>query len=142
MEFIKALQNAITKQKRKQGTRAYYSSGEVYLSRLFGYKLIGDRYEPDPRYAPAIRTIFELLAAGKPLPELKQALDTIKARDSSNNRYSYARIIALVRPIYAGYIEQRGRLTEVKNMTPIVSLDVYRKAEKQLKIERKKLVNQ
>jgi hypothetical protein len=146
MEFIKALTQSLQARKakasRKQGTRAYYSSGEIHLSRLFGFKLIGDRYEPDPRYAPALKTIFDLLSAGKTLVEVRAALDAAKYRDSSNNRFSFARIISLVRPIYSGHIEQRGKLVEVRNMTPIVSLEVYRKAEKQLKVERKKLVEQ
>ena len=142
MEFIKALKSAVSKQRRRSGTRAYYSGGEIYLSRLYAYILKDGRYEPDPRYSDHIKTIFTLLAAGKTLPEVKSALDEMKARDSSNNRYSYARIMALVRPIYAGFIEQRGKLVEVKNMTPIVSLEIYRKAERQLRVERKKLVAQ
>jgi hypothetical protein len=142
MEFIKALHNVINKQKRKTGTRAYFANGEVYLSRLFGYKLIGKRYEPDPRYMSAIKTIFEMLADGKTLVEIKEALDSMKVRDSSNNRYSFARIMSLVRPIYAGYIEQRGKLVEVKNLTPLVTLEVYRKATKQIKMESKKLFQQ
>lgn len=142
MEFIKALHNVINKQKRKTGTRAYFANGEVYLSRLFGYKLISNRYEPDERYAPAIKTIFEMLAYGRTLVEVKETLDKMKARDSSNNRYSFARITALIRPIYSGYIEQRGKLVEVKNLTPIVTLEVYRQAAKQVKLEQKKLVTQ
>jgi hypothetical protein len=142
MRFSTVLHNVINKQKRKTGTRAYYANGQVTFSRLFGYKLISDRYEPDPRYAPAIKTIFEMLADGKTLIEVKKALDSMKARDSSNNRYSFARIISLVRPIYCGYIEQRGKLVEVKNLTPIVTLEVYRQAAKQVKLEQKKLVTQ
>ncbi|MBN1519510.1 MAG: hypothetical protein JW923_05400 [Spirochaetales bacterium] len=142
MEFIKALKNVITKQKRKAGVRAYYSSGTVFMSRLFGYRLVRGHYEPDERFAPAIKTINEMLAAGKTLLETKAALDEMKARDSSNNRYSFARITALIRPIYAGYIEQRGKLVGVKNLTPIVTLEIYRKAKKQLKLESKNLLPQ
>ncbi len=146
MDFLKALSQAArsrkSKEKRKQGTRAYYSSGTVFMSRLFGFHLIQGRYEPDPRFEPAIRTIFDLLAVGKTLPETKAVLDEMKARDSSNNRYSFARITALIRPIYAGYIEQRGKLVEVKNLTPIVTLEIYRKAKKQVRLENKNLVPQ
>ena len=142
MLFSKVLHNAINKQKRKSGTRCYFSDGTVFFSRLFAYKLIGDRYEPDPRYAPDIKTIFEMLADGKTLVEIKEALDSMKARDSSNNRYSFTRITALIRPIYSGYIEQRGKLVEVKNLTPLVTLEVYRKATKQIKMESKKLFQQ
>jgi hypothetical protein len=146
MDFLKALSQIMqirkVKEKRKKGTRIYYSSGQIHLSRLFAYKQVGDRFDPDERYAPAIRTLFNMLAAGMTLPEVKQALDRVKYRDSSNNRYSIARIMALVRPIYAGYIEQRGRMIEVKNLTPILTLEVYRKAERQVRLERRKLVDQ
>lgn len=141
MEFIKCLKSVVSKQHRRAGTRAYYSGGEVYFSRLFGYRLISNRYEPDLRFSEHIKTTFTLLAAGKTLPEVKAVLDNMKARDSSNNRYSYARIMALIRPIYAGFLDSKGR-TPVGNLTAIVSLDTFRKAEKQLRIERKKLVNQ
>ncbi len=142
MEFIKALKNVVSKQKRKAGVRAYYSGGEVYLSRVFGYHLVdGRRYEPDERYAPAIRTIFEMLAAGRTLPEIKTTLDELKARDSSHNRYSIFRIIAIAeRPIYCGYLLQRGRLVAVKNLTALVSLDIWKQAQKTVKLEKKKLV--
>jgi hypothetical protein len=142
MDFRKALQQVISKKHRKTGTRAYYSGDEVYFSRLFGYRIEGDRYVPDERYAPAIKTIFEMLAAGKTLIEVKATLDATKARDSSNNRFSYARIMALVRPIYSGYIEQRGKMLAVKNMTAITTLPIYQQAERHLRVERKKLVNQ
>jgi hypothetical protein len=140
MEFIKALQNSFKKQRRKAGTRAYYNSGEVYLSRLFGYQLVDGRYEPDPRYRDHIMTIYSLLADGSTLPEIKAALDLMGARDSSNNRYSISRIVGIAeRPIYAGYLIQRGRLVKVHNLTPIITLDVWKKAERQLKIEKKKI---
>jgi hypothetical protein len=142
MEFIRALKTALRQQKRKAGVRAYYSSGTVYWSRLYGYRLVDGHYVIDERYASAIRTIFEMLAAGKTLPEVKAALDEMKVRDSSNNRYSFARITALIRPIYAGYIEQRGKLVEVKNLTPIVTLEIYRKAKKQVRLEMKNLIAQ
>lgn len=146
MNFITAMTQAIRarqgKESRKKGTRAYYNSGVVYLSRVFGYQLVDGRYEPDERYAPAIRTIFDLLTAGKTLPETKAILDEMKARDSSNNRYSISRIIAIAgRPIYCGYLLQRGRLVKVDNLTPIVTLDEFRVAEKYLKRERRKLID-
>lgn len=144
MDFLKALsqsmQNRKAKSNRRQGTRAYYSSGEIYLSRLFGYKKVGNRYEPDPRYMPAIKTIFEMLAAGKTLPEIKAILDDMKVRDSSNNRYSITRIIAIAeRPVYAAHLYQRGRLVPVQNLEPIVTLDIWKQAQKKLQIEKRKV---
>ncbi len=139
MEFIRALKTAITKQKRKASVRAYYSGGTVYMSRLYGFRLIAGHYSPDERFAPGIRTIFEMLAAGKSLPEIKAALDSAGMRDSSNNRYSISRIIAIAeRPIYSGYLLQRGRMVAVKNLTALTSLDTWKKAQKQLRIEIKK----
>jgi hypothetical protein len=142
MEFLKAFRNIVNKQKRKAGTRAYYDRGEVYLSRIFGYKLEGGRYEPDPKYKPGIETIFHMLSAEMSLPDVKQSLDKMGAKDSSNNKYGMAKIMSLIRPIYSGYFEQRGKLVEIKNMTPIVSIDEYRRAAKQVKVERKKLIDQ
>jgi len=144
LDFFKALSQAAqsrkTKEKRKQGTRAYYNSGEVYLSRLFGYRLVEGRYEPDPRFRDHIMTIYSMLAGGSTLPEIKASLDKMGARDSSNNRYSISRTIGIAeRPIYAGYLLQRGRLVKVDNLTPIVSLGEWKKAERQLKVEKKKL---
>jgi len=141
MEFIKAFHNVLVKQKRKSGTRAYYSGGEVYFSRLFGYRLVGDRYEPDPRYAPAIRMIFEMLAEQKTLIEIKKTLDEVKVRDSSNNRYSLSRISAIAsRPVYSGYINQHGRLAKINNLIPLVSLETWKQAQKTLQVEKKKMI--
>lgn len=145
MNFLTAMAQAIqvkkAKENRKKGIRAYYNSGEVYLSRVFGYRLVEGHYIPDDRYAGHIRTIYSLLAAGKTLPEIKTALDEMKARDSSNNRYSISRIIAIAeRPIYCGYLLQRGRLVAVKNLKALVSLDTWKQAQKTVKLEKKKLV--
>jgi hypothetical protein len=141
MEFLKALQDIKSKHHRKQGIRAYYNNGEVYLSRLFGYNRVSGRYVPDPRYSPAIEKIFQMLANGYMLPEVKKELDVIGAKDSSNNRFSIARIIAIAeRPIYTGCLIQRGRFIEIKNIKPIVEREVYERAIKQLQKEKKKII--
>lgn len=142
MEFIRALKTAVTRQKRKTGVRAYYSGGTVYLSRLFGYRLEGDRYEPAQPYAEYIRKMFEMITREKKsLPEIKAELDKAKATDSSRNKFAISRIVGILeRPIYAAHLIQRGKLVPIRNMTAIVGLDVWRAAQRQLKIERKKLV--
>lgn len=140
MEFIKALKTAAIKSKRRSGVKAYYSSGEVHFSRLFGFQRVGDRYEPDPKYKSAIELIFERFAIGKSLPEIKAELDTMKARDSSGNRFSHSRISGIAeRSVYAGYLQQGLRLRKVDNLTPIISLDLWRKAQRQVRIEKKKM---
>lgn len=141
MEFIKALKTAAVKSKRRSGVKAYYSGGQVQFSRLFGYQRVGDRYEPDPKFQKAITIIFERLAEGKSLPEIKAELDTLKARDSSGNRFAHSRICGIAeRSIYAGYLQQGLRLRKVDNLTPIIRLDLWRKAQKQVREERKKLL--
>jgi len=141
MEFIKALKSVVAKQKRKSGTRTYYSGSEVYFSRLFGYRLVEKHYLPDERFAKFISKIFELLAEGKTLPEIKAYLDEAKAHDSSNNRFSLSRITAIAeRPIYAGFLYQRGRLVKIENLTPIVSLELWKSAQRQLRVEKKKMI--
>lgn len=141
MEFIKALKTAAIKSKRRSGVKAYYSGGQVQFSRLFGYQRVGDRYEPDPKFKKAITVIFERFADGKSLPEIKAELDAIKARDSSGNRFSHSRIIGIAeRPVYAGFLQQGLRLRTVDNLTPIISLDLWRKAQRQVRVERKKLL--
>lgn len=138
MEFIKAFHNVRVKQKRKVGTRIYFSGGKVFFSRLFGYRLVNNHYEPDPRYAPALKTIFEMLAVGNMLPEIKTKLDSMGARDSSNNRYSLSRISAIAeRPIYAGYLQKGLRMTRINNLTPIVSIETWRKAQSTIRREKK-----
>lgn len=141
MEFIKALKSAAVKSKRRTGVKAYYSGGVVHFSRLFGYQRVGERYEPDPKFQKAITIIFERLAEGKSLPEVKAELDTLKARDSSGNRFAHSRICGIAeRSIYAGYLQQGLRLRKVDNLTPIIRLDLWRKAQKQVRVERKKLL--
>jgi len=142
MEFIKALHNVINKQKRKTGTRAYFANGEVYFSRLYGYRLVDGRYVPDERYAPAIRTVFEMLAAGKSLPEIKAILDGMKARDSSNNKYSISRICSIAeRPIYCGFLYHHRRMVAVENFVPVISLETWKKAQRTLRIEKIKIIS-
>ncbi len=143
MEFIRALKTALIKQKRKAGTRAYLSgTGNVYLSRLFGFRLVGDQYEPAQPYAEYIRKMFEMITSEKKtLPEIKAELDKVKAVDSSRNRFSISRIVGILeRPVYAAHLLQRGKLVPIRNMTAIVGLDVWKAAQHQLRIERRKLI--
>jgi hypothetical protein len=141
MEFITALKSAAAKGKRRSGVKAYYSAGQVHFSRLFGYTRVGDRYEPDPKYKDAITIIFERLADGKSLPAIKTELDGMKARDSSGNKYAHSRILGIAeRPIYAGFLQQGIRLRKIENLTPIVSLDIWRKAQKRVKLEKKRML--
>lgn len=140
MEFIEALKSAAVKSKRRSGVKAYYSGGEVHFSRLFGYQRVGDRYEPDPKFQKAITIIFERLAEGKSLPEVKAELDLQRSRDSSGNRFAHSRILGIAeRPIYAGYLQQGLRLRRVDNLTPIISLALWRQAQRQVRIEKKKM---
>lgn len=142
MQFRKAFQEIISKQHRKAGTRAYYKNGEVYFSRLYGYQLINGKYEPDQKYSEHIRSIITMLSAGKTLPEIKKMLDSnMKARDSSNNRYCISKIISVVRPVYCGYIQQHGRYIKISNIVPLVSLEIYQRAKKQLSMEKKNIIS-
>jgi hypothetical protein len=141
MEFIKALKSAAAKGKRRSGVKAYYSGGQVHFSRLFGYQRVGDRYEPDLKYKQAITIIFERLADGKSLPAIKTELDGMKARDSSGNKYAHSRILGIgERSVYAGFLQQGISLRKVENLTPLVSLDIWRKAQRQVKIEKKRML--
>lgn len=141
MEFKNIWKNIINKEKRKSGTRAYIRNGELFLSRIFGFNLVDGKYLPDPRYEPAIRIIFEMLAQGKSLPVIKFKLDDMNARDSSRNPYCASRILAIgERMTYAGYIKQGLKLIRIKNMTPIVSLETWRLAQRQVRAERKRMV--
>lgn len=141
MEFIKAFKIAADKSKRRSGVKAYYSAGNVQFSRLFGFQRVGDMYEPDPKFQRAIEIIFKWLADGKSLPEIKAELDSMKARDSSGNRYSHSRICGIAeRPVYAGFLQQGLRLRKVENLTPIISLDLWRKSQRQVRIEKKKML--
>lgn len=140
MDFLTALKSAAAKGKRRSGVKAYYSGGQVHFSRLFGYMRVGDRYEPDPKYKEAITIIFERLAEGKSLPEIKAELDSMKARDSSGNKFAHSRILGIAeRSVYAGFLQQGIRLRKIENLTPIVSLDLWRKAQRQVRIEKKKM---
>ena len=85
MEFIKALKSAAAKGRRRAGTRTYIRNGELYLSRLFGYQLVDGQYLPDPRYEPAIRTIFDMLASGATLPSIKSRLDEMNVQGHHNS---------------------------------------------------------
>lgn len=147
MNFTTAMSQALksrrAKQNRRAGTRAYLSgTGNVYLSRLFGYRLLGDHYEPVQPYAEYIRRMFEMITnEKKTLPEIKAELDKVKAVDSSRNRFSISRIVGILeRPVYAAHLLQRGKLVPIRNMTAIVGLDVWKAAQHQLKIERRKLI--
>lgn len=131
------------KQNRRAGTRAYLSgAGNVYLSRLFGYRLVGDVYQPVQPYAEYVRRMFEMITTEKKtLPEVKAELDRVKAVDSSRNRYSISRILGILeRPVYAAHLLHRGKLVPIRNMTAIVTIEVWKEAQRRLKIERKKLV--
>jgi hypothetical protein len=141
MDFFTALKTAAVKSKRRTGVKAYYSAGNVQFSRLFGYTRVGDRYEPNQKYKNSITLIFERLAGGKSLPEIKAELDAMKARDSSGNRFANSRILGIgERPVYAGFLQQGIRLRKVENLTPIISLALWRKAQRQVRIEKKKML--
>lgn len=141
MNFFDAMKTASVKNKRKAGMRRYISNGEIYLSRLMGYTLVDGIYTPNKSYAPAITLIFEMLASGASLTTIREKLENLKARDSSNNKYSISRIRSIgSRMIYAGYLQNGFRLIKVKNLIPMVSLQVFKEAERNLKREEKKLV--
>ncbi|MBN1519077.1 MAG: recombinase family protein [Spirochaetales bacterium] len=141
MDFLTALKSAAAKGKRRSGVKAYYSGGQVHFSRLFGYMRVGDRYEPDPKYKEAIRIIFERLADGKSLPEIKAELDSMKARDSSGNKFAHSRILGIAeRSVYAGFLQQGIRLRKVENLMPIVPLELWKKAQKQVRLEKKRML--
>lgn len=141
MNFFDAMKTASVKNKRKAGMRRYISNGEIYLSRLMGYTLVDGIYTPNKSYAPAITLIFEMLASGASLTTIREKLENLKARDSSNNKYSISRIRSIgSRMIYAGYLRNGFRLIKVKNLIPMVSLQVFKEAERNLKREEKKLV--
>lgn len=142
MEFLKAIKNIQNKKNRRSGVKAYYSSGKVFFSRLFGYERKGDQYQSIPKFANAIKLIFQLLINGSSLPEIKQRLDNDGYRDGSNNRYSLDRICSVVRPVYAAYIKQGLSYRKITNIEAIVSLDNYKAAKKQLDQERKRLIMQ
>lgn len=143
MKFIKAFSDALkikkAKNKRKMGSRAYLNSGAVFFSKLAGYTRIGDRYEPDGKTSEHIKIILTMLSDGKTLPEVKNYLNSIFAKDSSNNRYAFAKILSLVRVVYAGYIKRRG-LVKLTNLTPLVGLDVFRLAARNARREEKRIV--
>ena len=145
MEFIKALSDALkttkAKNRRRAGTRAYMDGGTVFFSKLAGYSRIGDQFEPDGKTSEHIKIILTMLSDRYTLVEVKKHLDSISAKDSSHNRYGFAKILSLVRVVYSGYIKRRG-LVKLNNLTPLVSLDVYRRAARQARIEQKKLVDQ
>jgi hypothetical protein len=145
MKFQNVLSDVIKttkiKNKRKIGTRAYMDSGTVYFSKLAGYTRIGDRHEPDGKTSEHIRIILTMLSDGSSLVDVKKHLDSIFAKDSSHNKYGFSKILSLVRVVYAGYIKRRG-LVKLTNLTPLVSLDVYRRAARQARVEQWKLVIQ
>jgi len=141
MQFIKAFKTATVKSKRRSGVKAYYSGGQVQFSRLFGYQRVVDRYEPIPQYLDAIEAIFHMLGDGKTIIEIKHVLDSHGWRDSSKNLFSPSRIIGIAeRPVYAGFLQQGLRLRKVENLTPIITLDLWRKAQRQVRIEKKKML--
>ena len=141
MEFFNALKSAAAKSRRRKGVKMYYASGEVQFSKLFGYQRVGDRYEPILKYKNAIETIFRMLGEGKTVVEIKQVLDANGWRDSSNNLFSYSRILGIAeRPIYAGYLQKGLRLAKINNLTPIVSIGIWRMVQRQVKKEKVKLV--
>ena len=141
MEFKKAFKEIINKQRRRAGSKAYVRNGELFLSRIFGFNLVDGKYTPDPRYESAIRTIFEMLAQGATLPSIKVKLDGMKARDSSHNPYGASRILAIgERMTYAGYAKSGLKLIRLKNMTPIVSIETWKLAQKTIRREKSKII--
>jgi hypothetical protein len=141
MDFKKALDNIKNKQHRKNGLKAYYNDGQVYFSRLYGYNLKGECYEPIPQFANAIKLIFTMLNDGSSLPQIKKKLDSEGYKDSSNNKYCLSKIEALVRPVYAGYLQRGLGYTHIDNIVPIVTLTDYRKAKQAIQRESKKLTS-
>lgn len=138
MEFRKVWKDIQNKNARKKGVKAYYNSGQVYFSRLFGYERFEDKYIPIPKYSDAIKKIYDMLIGGLSLPEIKKELDLTGHRDSSNNKYSFDRICSVIRPIYAGYLHQGLKLIQINNIEPLITIHVYNSALKALKHQIKK----
>lgn len=140
MEFKKVLKDIQNKNARRRGVKAFQSKGKVFFSRLFGFSREGDYYVPIQKHAEAIRLIYQLLIDGNTLPDIKMELDRKGFRDGSNNRYNIDRIVSLVRPIYSGYLKRGLTYSRVTNIEPIVTFDDFKKAQKNLTKEVKKII--
>lgn len=123
--------------KRKAASKLdqYQHSPHLRLSKVYGFRMKDDeRAERVPEEAAIIRTVFSMFAQGRPVDEIKEALDSQGARTRFGNLFSTGTLFAMIRPIMAGLVARKmGGYVKSAVYPPIVSPEVFQKAQKSVK---------
>lgn len=101
---------------------------------IFGFNIIGKRsekkYIPNPELVHKIRTLFSNVAN---LTSADQLMELIL--NHKNDFKDYTKFFAsLTNPFYAGYISLQGTYVRLEHVEPLISLDVFKKAQESLAI--------
>lgn len=151
MEFGKILSDIATTMKKRRIRRRtakrlqdYYHSPRVRLSRLYGYKMVDENTaEIIPEEAVVVKLVFQRMAEGQSLKDIKTEMDARNMRTRFGNKWTIQMIRSLVRPVFAGLVERRGRGFQMSSVYPaITSPATLQKAQAMLKQQMSESVEQ
>ena len=90
-DFVRDIETRLKKssidRKTRKRLRSYHDSGAVRYSRLYGFRQTPNGIEIVVHEARIIRSVLQMLAAGKSVPEIKQSLDSMNLRNRSGNLF-------------------------------------------------------
>ena len=120
--------------KTERGLTHYRNSGVVKFPRLYAYRQTPNGAEIVQDEAKVVRIVFGLLVMGKTPEEIRQDLIRRDIRNRSGNRFTIDEIKTMAKPVYAGLIlGKNGRLIQSKHYEPIVSREMWQKAQRAVK---------
>lgn len=139
----------------KRGMNEKFSRGGVVSQPPFGYKMGEDVFVPNEETAPIVRMIFEDYVSGMGVRKIAMKLNDMGVRSTKGNRFENRTVeYILCNPTYLGKLRRNPNGRDVADRfhqsddivivdgqhEPLISEELYKKANERLKEQKKKYV--
>ena len=139
----------------KRGMNEKFSRGGVVSQPPFGYKMGEDVFVPNEETAPIVRMIFEDYVSGMGVRKIAMKLNDMGVRSTKGNRFENRTVeYILCNPTYLGKLRRNPNGRDAADRfhqsddivivdgqhEPLISEELYKKANERLKEQKKKYV--
>lgn len=139
----------------KRGMNEKFSRGGVVSQPPFGYKMGEDVFVPNEETAPIVRMIFEDYVSGMGVRKIAMKLNDMGVRSTKGNRFENRTVeYILCNPTYIGKLRRNPNGRDAADRfhqsddivivdgqhEPLISEELYKKANERLKEQKKKYV--
>ena len=139
----------------KRGMNEKFSRGGVVSQPPFGYKMGDDVFVPNEETAPIVRMIFEDYVSGMGVRKIAMKLNDMGVRSTKGNRFENRTVeYILCNPTYLGKLRRNPNGRDAADRfhqsddivivdgqhEPLISEELYKKANERLKEQKKKYV--